>query len=204
MPHIKRLSFSFVHLASAGRAMPFLGIVFNFHFARRLLVGLMVFSPVTMPACASTPGGTPTPTAAAVPFSGSRQNIDFNLDWKYLQGDLSGADAKAFDDSKWTYVDPPHSTKFVTPEDPNAYLGVSWYRKHFTLASATQGKKVYIEFEAAMQSADVWVNGTLVGLHEGAQTRLERSGLSIRRRPVPGCEYDRDRQAAHHGRGLCQ
>ena len=98
---------------------------------------------------------------------GGRSAINFNLDWKYQKGDVTGADAQAFDDSTWGYVDLPHSTEFATPETPNAYIGISWYRKHFTVDSAFQGSKVFIEFEAAMQLADVWVNGTHLVQHQG-------------------------------------
>jgi hypothetical protein len=108
-------------------------------------------------------GGPPTPPPVVV----QRVSADFNPDWKYRQGDVSGADASAFDDSAWTYVDLPHTTKFVTPEDPTAYLGVSWYRKHFNVPNAYQGQKVFLEFGAAMQLADVWVNGTHKLQHQG-------------------------------------
>ena len=108
--------------------------------------------------------------AAYTPPTTNRVNIIFNTDWKYNQGNVTGAEATAFSDTAWAYVDLPHTTKFVTPDDPNALLGVSWYRKHFTVDSAYQGRKLYIEFEAAMQVADVWVNGFSIGHHEGGYT----------------------------------
>jgi hypothetical protein len=100
----------------------------------------------------------------------SREVLNFNVDWKYSEGDAEGAEATGFDDSAWTYVDLPHSTTFVTPEKPFAYIGVSWYRKHFAVPAAEKGRKVYIEFEAAMQAADVWVNGVKLLRHEGGYT----------------------------------
>ncbi len=139
-------------------------------FARMLLLLVLLVGLGTFPSCTSMPPATSTPTGAAVPQAVQRLNLNFNTDWKYLQGDASGADAKTYDDSGWTYVDLPHSTKFVTPEDPNAYLGISWYRKHFKVAGAYQGRKVYIEFGAAMQSADVWVNGSHKIRHVGGYT----------------------------------
>src|SRR5450432_1560272 len=96
-----------------------------------------------------------------------RVDIIFNTDWKFNQGDVDGAHATSFNDTGWTYVDLPHATKFVTPEDPTAYLGVSWYRKHFAVDGTYQGRKLYIEFDGAMQVADVWINGTSVAHHEG-------------------------------------
>jgi hypothetical protein len=105
--------------------------------------------------------------AAYTPPSTNRAGIDFNLNWKYRQGEVNGANAKTFDDAAWTAVCIPHSTKWVTPEDKLAYLGISWYRKHFTLDNAYQGRKIFVEFEAAMQYAEVWVNGVSKGAHMG-------------------------------------
>jgi hypothetical protein len=99
--------------------------------------------------------------------SASRVTINFDVDWKFQQSDVAGADAKAFVDTAWAYVDLPHTPKFVTPEDPNAYAGVMWYRKHFVVPSAYLGTKIFIDFGAAMQLADVWVNGTHKVQHQG-------------------------------------
>jgi len=130
--------------------------------ARRFLWTALLAAMLLTASCTGpVPSSTPTT---------NRLNLDFNVDWKYSQGDVSGAEATAFNDSGWIYVDLPHSTKFVTPEDPNAYLGVSWYRKHFSVDSAYQDRKVYIEFEGAMQSADVWVNGVKKIRHVGGYT----------------------------------
>ena len=122
----------------------------------------------------STPTLSPTPAAVAastpLPPLGGRLELNFNLDWKYSEGDAKGAELKTFDDSAWTYVDLPHSTTFVTPEKPFAYIGVSWYRKHFAVPAADKGRKVFLEFEAAMQAADVWVNGVKKIRHEGGYT----------------------------------
>ncbi len=43
---------------------------------------------------------------------------------------------------------------------------VIWYRKTFRLPKEAEGKRVFIEFEGARQSADVIVNGKNVGLNE--------------------------------------
>jgi hypothetical protein len=148
---------------------------------KRFFLTVSLLSLVTS-ACTykALPTGSPTSSplatvvgAAGTPYSPPatlRVNLTFNVDWKYFEGDVSGADAKAYNDSTWVYVDLPHSTRFVTPEDPNAYLGISWYRKHFSVDSAYQERKVYIEFEAVMQSADVWVNGVKKLRHVGGYT----------------------------------
>ena len=50
--------------------------------------------------------------------------------------------------------------------------GIGWYRKHITIDQAviTLKKRVFIEFEAAFQIANVYVNGTFVGMHKGGYT----------------------------------
>ena len=108
-----------------------------------------------------------TSTGGTTLVTGRKSDVNFNLDWRYQKGDATGADATAFDDASWGYVDLPHSTDFVTPENPNAYTGISWYRKHFAVDSSFQGQKVFVEFEAAMQLADVWVNGIHKIQHQG-------------------------------------
>jgi hypothetical protein len=144
------------------------------HFQR--LSGLMGFFVLAaLASCAGpAPAAVPTRGPAAentpLPPLGGRLELNFNLDWKYFEGDANAADTAGFDDSGWGSVDLPHSTKFVTPEDSSAYLGVSWYRKHFAVDGAYRGRKVSIEFEAAMQSADVWVNGAKKLRHVGGYT----------------------------------
>ena len=39
-----------------------------------------------------------------------------------------------------------------------------WYRKTFTVPAAWSGKKVYIEFEAVRQVAEIYLNGELLGV----------------------------------------
>lgn len=110
------------------------------------------------------------PAASAVQqreVSEGREAFNFNTDWKYKKGDVSGAGEEGFKDEKWGYVNLPHSTIFYTAENKDAYLGISWYRKHFTVDRAMQGKKLYLTFEAAMQKAEVYLNGEQITVHEG-------------------------------------
>jgi len=111
--------------------------------------------------------GEPTDSGAEDVYAGvsQRLNLNFNLDWKYNQGDVAGADVVEFDDSSWVYGRLAAYNRFVTPEFPNAYQGVSWYRKHFTVSDGYRGSKIFLEFEAAMQEADVWVNGSHKTVH---------------------------------------
>jgi len=97
----------------------------------------------------------------------TRSDLNFDTDWRFNLGDVTGADAKAFVDTACGYVDLPHTPRFNTPDSPAAYGGIMWYRKHFTVPSSAQGAKVFIEFGAAMQLADVYVNSAHKTQHQG-------------------------------------
>jgi hypothetical protein len=107
-----------------------------------------------------------TAASAYTPPATNRVDIDFNGNWKYFQGDASGAQATAFADDSWESVVLPHSTKFITPDDFSNFSGISWYRKHFQVNNAFNGRKIYLQFGAAMQAANVYINGTQVGAQQ--------------------------------------
>lgn len=96
-----------------------------------------------------------------------RQILNFNTDWRYFKGDVSGADGTEFNDQDWGYVNLPHSTIFYDTDNKDAYLGISWYRKTFTLDSSMEGKEILLTFEGAMQAAEIWLNGEKIVTHEG-------------------------------------
>ena len=102
-----------------------------------------------------------------------RSVISFNNDWLFYKGEWpEGQDVDA-DDSQWLYVNTPHSTIHYTPE--NYYhedLGVYWYRRHFTVDAAMEGRQMILTFEGAMQEATVWLNGQELGVHQGGYTQF--------------------------------
>ncbi len=76
-----------------------------------------------------------------------------------------------FDDSAWRKLNVPHDWGIEGPfrdELPGdtgklPWRGIGWYRKHFTVPAADQGKRVFIDFDGAMANAKVWLNGEYVG-----------------------------------------
>ena len=92
---------------------------------------------------------------------------NFNQAWKFKRADVSGADATAFDDSAWDNVGLPHSFSLPYFMASKFYVGYGWYRKHFSVPSSWTGKSVSLEFQAAFDQAEVYVNGTKVGEHVG-------------------------------------
>jgi beta-galactosidase/beta-glucuronidase len=130
-------------------------------------------------------GGSTTGGAGGAPASGGQSgsggstSIDggqsdavrvvqnFNQSWKFKRADVTGADATAFDDSSWDNIGLPHS--FNLPYFMNAkfYAGYGWYRKHFTVPASWSGKGVFLEFQAAFDQAQIYVNGKQLGEHIG-------------------------------------
>jgi hypothetical protein len=107
-----------------------------------------------------------------------REKICFNSNWKFYKGTVSGdaASISSYNDSSWLTVNLPHNPPRsgqsgpdpLRPTYPNySYEGVSWYRKHFNIDSSNEGKKLFVEFEAANTVTDVWINGIYLATHYG-------------------------------------
>src|SRR5882672_7742154 len=102
-----------------------------------------------------------------------RLTLNFNPDWRFVKDDPAGASAPAFDDAAWKPVSAPHTYNDVdtfdnwsTPGHRGEQIqwgGRTWYRKTFSAPAAWNGKKVFIEFEAVRQIAEVYLNGEKLG-----------------------------------------
>jgi beta-galactosidase len=112
--------------------------------------------------------------AAPALFGGERVTLNFDPDWKFIKADPAGASAINFDDAAWSVVSLPHTYNdtdtfdhFSVPGhrgEQNQWGGRTWYRKTFVWPAQFQGKKAYIEFQAARQVAEVYLNGHLLGV----------------------------------------
>src|SRR5258708_6073943 len=102
-----------------------------------------------------------------------RLALNFNPDWKFIKDNPANAQSPEFDDQNWTVVSTPHTyndvdtfNDFALPGmrgETNQWSGKTWYRKTFTAPKEWQGKKVYIEFDAVRQVAEVYLNGHFLG-----------------------------------------
>ena len=133
-------------------------------------------------------GGTED-TAYTAPASPA-VTYNMNVDWKFkkalgtvyplakaqesvAQGDKQFYEVD-YDDSEWETVSVPHPINAEDTFDGAAtdsgeqdyYRGFMFYRKHVTIPSSDEGKKMFLEFEAVRQSVYLWVNGKMVGYYE--------------------------------------
>src|SRR5450759_3963243 len=108
------------------------------------------------------------------PAAPARLTLNFNPDWRFIKDDPAGAQAPGFDDHAWTTVSAPHTyndtdtfDNWSTPGHSGEQIqwgGRTWYRKTFTAPAAWDGKRVFIEFEAVRQVAEVYLNGAKLGV----------------------------------------
>ena len=99
------------------------------------------------------------------------QDVRFSDGWKFYLGDATNAQQTSFSDASWTSVYLPHTPRVeLNYATSSIYMGVCWYRKSFTPAPSYLGKKIYIEFGGAMQTAQVYLNGSLLAAHLGGYT----------------------------------
>jgi beta-galactosidase len=101
-----------------------------------------------------------------------RREMNFSTGWMFIPKDAPGAERTDFEDESFERVSVPHAN-IVTPHetfDQDMFRFVSWYRKHFRPDDACRGKQVLVEFQGVMTVADVYLNGRLLGHHEGGYT----------------------------------
>ena len=108
---------------------------------------------------------------SALSISAAATNTLFDFGWKFYEGDVKGAQAVDFDDSKWQNVNLPHDWDIhhspertaPTANDGGYYpAGFGWYRKTFAVP---EGDIVKLHFEGVYQRCEVYVNGQLAGRH---------------------------------------
>ncbi len=116
-------------------------------------------------------------------YCGGRTVTEFNDDWRFIrlaeESGLSGIyfDAADFDDGLWEKISLPHTWNSVDGADGKTgigeeaegyYRGLGVYRKTACLRESEYGgKSVFIEFEGANTVAELYVNGSFAGRHEG-------------------------------------
>ncbi|QDH78974.1 DUF4982 domain-containing protein [Echinicola soli] len=115
-------------------------------------------------------------------FSGKaqevRKEISLNQGWKTIASGVAplqeeGFEEAGFDAGDWLTVDVPHNWDqyegFRRMKHGNRH-GAAWYRKVFSPLPENEGKRHFLFFEGVGSYATVWVNGQVVGKHDGGRT----------------------------------
>jgi beta-galactosidase len=96
------------------------------------------------------------------------QNFDFK--WKFTNNQAEDAYKINFSDTSWQTIDLPHDWSIYGPFDAKwasgtGFLpgGIGWYRKTFTVPTASENKKIFIYFDGIYNNSEVWINGVYLG-----------------------------------------
>ena len=81
---------------------------------------------------------------------------------KSLAEELSAVKEKT-----WEPVSLPHTAYIEPLVVNNQWQGICFYRKSFDVGEELKGKQLFIEFEGAMELADVWINDKHILRHAG-------------------------------------
>jgi beta-galactosidase len=101
-----------------------------------------------------------------------RQNFD--QDWKFSLDADEAASKVLFDDGDWRNLSLPHDWSIegvISPNNPmgndGGYFpaGIGWYRKNFNVPKSWKGKLISIQFDGIYMNAEVFINGTSLGVH---------------------------------------
>lgn len=128
-----------------------------------LLAGLVLTAP-------------PVHAATYQPPASPRQDLLLNDGWRFKRSSSGGEQSVGHNDSgaAWSTVNVPHTWNSRDGQDggDNYYRGATWYRKRFTVPASYSGRQLFLQFAGVNKVADVYVNGTLVGRHEGGFARF--------------------------------
>ncbi|MGD0410954.1 MAG: beta-galactosidase GalA [Verrucomicrobiota bacterium] len=132
--------------------------------------------------------------SAASPNDSPRQRLLMDFGWKFHLGDewgtaenlnkagqSTGPARPVFNDSAWRSVNLPHDWAVELPYDPAgtatngfkpvgpgfASNNVGWYRRSFRLPDEDKDKRLWLEFDGAYRDCRIFLNGFLIGHHEG-------------------------------------
>jgi beta-galactosidase len=104
--------------------------------------------------------------------TGEREQLPLVEEWRFHQGPSVGAAVASFDDSAWEAIALPHTWNANDGNAPGFYRGDGWYRRHFDVPAAWAGKRIFVQFDGANRSAEVFVNGHRLGQHRGGFARF--------------------------------
>ena len=116
---------------------------------------------VALALCGLITACSPTPKISII------EDINYDKDWQFFRSekvlDLASAQAQ----TQWETVAIPHTPKIEPLIVNDQFQGDAWYKKIITAEPAWKGKQVSVKFEAAMNVAEVWLNGEKLTTHLG-------------------------------------
>jgi beta-mannosidase len=107
----------------------------------------------------------------SVPASSMHEELSLDGAWRYKpdpdeRGEQERWFFPEFDDSSWKTMPVPNNYMI---DDPSlrVFFKPVWFRRSFELPASVSGKRLRLVFESVDYFARVWLNGKLLGEHEG-------------------------------------
>lgn len=130
---------------------------------KRLLHRLIAAQLILLLAACTTERPTSTVPGNVTAESAKAHELNLNRDWQFVKADtLTSVQAK-----DWQPVRLPHTPRIEPMIVNDQWQGIAWYQRKLTRPADWQDKKIFIRFEAAMNHAEVWLNGHKIGEHLG-------------------------------------
>jgi beta-galactosidase len=103
-----------------------------------------------------------------------RDQLALTGQWKFQRGDAPAAEAVSFDDTTWSAVVLPHTWNAADGQDGGGdyFRGNGWYRRHVSGDANWAGRRVFLQFDGANRTAEVFINGKRIGAHRGGFARF--------------------------------
>lgn len=106
----------------------------------------------------------------------SRSSMSLNGEWIFATdpvgvGEMGHWFAPELNTASWDKVSVPHC--FSVDKRYEFYTGKAWYFKRWEGGAASEGMHQWLHFDAVFYKAKVWLNGQLLGGHEGGYTPFE-------------------------------
>ncbi|XOV91056.1 MAG: glycoside hydrolase family 2 TIM barrel-domain containing protein [Bacteroidota bacterium] len=100
-----------------------------------------------------------------------RINSTINSAWKFQKGDINSA-VDEINAQEWETINLPHTwnSEDAFDEEDGYYRGIGWYVKQLAVPAEWEGKTVFIKFEGANQTSELFLNGKPIGNHIGGYT----------------------------------
>lgn len=123
----------------------------------RLLINLTLAGFIS--ACSPSPDSNLATIAA--------NDHTYNMGWQFFRSDIALDLATAVQHQNWQDVQIPHTPKIEPLIVNEQFQGDAWYKKIITPDPVWKTKQVSLKFEAAMNVAEVWLNGEKLTTHVG-------------------------------------
>lgn len=91
----------------------------------------------------------------------------YDKDWQFFRSNNALDLATAQQQKEWEPVQIPHTPKIEPLVVNEQFQGDAWYKKTIATEESWKGKQITLKFEAAMNVAEVWLNGEKFITHIG-------------------------------------